>query len=57
MMKSQVYLDVPECNPQAVALAESLGMSVVFETARMYTKEAPKLPLERTFGVASFEIG
>ncbi|WP_063372807.1 GNAT family N-acetyltransferase [Pseudoalteromonas luteoviolacea] len=53
----KVYLDVPECNQNAVDLAESLGMTVVFETARMYTKEMPSLPLNRTFGVASFEIG
>ncbi|KZN45534.1 hypothetical protein N482_14950 [Pseudoalteromonas luteoviolacea NCIMB 1942] len=53
----KVYLDVPECNQRAVDLAESLGMIVVFETARMYTKEMPSLPLDRTFGVASFEIG
>ncbi|TQF68044.1 GNAT family N-acetyltransferase [Pseudoalteromonas luteoviolacea] len=52
-----VYLDVPERNQDAVSLAESLGMNVVFETARMYTKAQPNLPLERTFGVASFEIG
>ncbi|MCF2857737.1 GNAT family N-acetyltransferase [Pseudoalteromonas sp. SMS1] len=52
-----VYLDVPECNQEAVSMAKSLGMSIAFETARMYTKSAPSLPLHRMFGVASFEIG
>lgn len=52
-----VYLDVPEVNREAVALAEGHGMSVSFETARMYTGDAPALPLERLFGVTSFEIG
>lgn len=51
------YLDVPEVNAQAVALARERGMNVVFETARMYTGEPPALPLDRTFGVTTFELG
>lgn len=51
------YLDVPETNPAAVMLAEQSGMTKVFETARMYTKQAPALPLERLFGVTTFELG
>jgi ribosomal protein S18 acetylase RimI-like enzyme len=53
----QIFLDVPEPNRAAVALAERHGMSVVFETARMYTGPAPKLPLARLFGVTTFELG
>lgn len=52
-----VYLDVPEINHAAVMLANRYGMTKVFETARMYTKEAPVLPLERLFGVTTFELG
>jgi len=52
-----VFLDVPEANPAAVALAESHGMRKVFETARMYTKSEPEISLERTFGVTTFELG
>jgi hypothetical protein len=52
-----VFLDVPEANPAAVALAEHHGMRKVFETARMYTKFEPEISLERTFGVATFELG
>ena len=52
-----VYLDVPEPNSEAVALAEQHSMSIVFETARMYTGETPDIPLHRVFGVTSFEIG
>ena len=33
----EVYLDVPSPNRDAIALAESLGLAPVFETARMYT--------------------
>ena len=54
---SLLYLDVPETNPAAVMLAERYGMTKVFETARMYTKEAPALPFERLFGVTTFELG
>jgi len=52
-----VQFDTPAVNAQAIALARSLGMSPVFETARMYTGAAPQLPLERLFGVTSFELG
>lgn len=31
-----IYLDVPETNPAAIALAERHGLAPVFETARMY---------------------
>ena len=52
-----IVLDVPETNPAAVALAEGHGMSSVFETTRMYTKEAPAIAIDRVFGVTSFELG
>jgi ribosomal protein S18 acetylase RimI-like enzyme len=54
---AQVFLDVPEPNAAAITLAERHGMSVVFETARMYTGPFPKLPLDRLFGVTTFELG
>ena len=52
-----VFLDVPEINSAAVAMAERHGMSVMFETARMYTGTPPQLPVDRIFGVTSFELG
>ncbi len=55
--KDPVFLDTPEVNEAAVSLAERNGMQVVFETARMYTDDAPDMPLERLFGVTSFEVG
>ena len=51
------YIDTPEVNQPAVALAERYNMKVVFETARMYTREKPDVPLDRLFGVTSFELG
>lgn len=50
-------LDVPEINPAAVALAQSVGMTPVFETVRMYTRYAPEVDLQRIFGVTTFELG
>ena len=54
---SPFYLDVPEINPAAVALAQKYDMSYVFETARMYTQAPPELPLAGIFGVTTFELG
>jgi ribosomal protein S18 acetylase RimI-like enzyme len=55
--RSTVFLDVPEVNAQAVRLADAYGMTRVFETARMYTGGEPDIPLDRWFGVTSFELG
>ncbi len=52
-----VYLDIPQVNPAALALVGRHGMTPVFETVRMYTKGDPGLPLDRIFGITSFELG
>jgi hypothetical protein len=52
-----VFLDVPEPNHAALRLAERHGMEKTFETARMYTKGDPGLPLRNIFGVTTFELG
>lgn len=54
---AQVFLDVPEPNSRAVALAKRHGMEPVFETARMYRHDAADRPLEHIFGVTTFELG
>ena len=54
---STFCLDVPEVNPQGVALAERHRMSVVFETARMYSGRIPEVSLHRLYGVTTFELG
>ncbi|WP_028136952.1 GNAT family N-acetyltransferase [Bradyrhizobium japonicum] len=53
----EVFLDVPAVNREAIALAETLGLKPVFETARMYTGAIPPLRIDRIFGVCSFELG
>ncbi len=52
-----VFLDTPEANPAAVALAARYAMAPVFETARMYKNGIPEMRLERCFGVTTFELG
>jgi len=54
---SEIVLDIPAVNRDAIALAEFLGLKPTFETARMYTGPAPSLRLDRVFGVTSFELG
>ncbi len=51
------YLDVPEVNPGALALAGRHRMQPVFETARMYTGPAPEISIDRTYGITTFELG
>lgn len=53
----RVVLDVPEPNGAAVALAERHGLAPAFETARMYTGPHPDLPMDRLWGVTTFELG
>jgi GNAT superfamily N-acetyltransferase len=52
-----VFLDVPERNRDAVALAQSRGLAPVFETARMYTGPVRDVAIDRIFGVTTFELG
>jgi len=51
------YLDVPEVNAAAVALAQKYNLTSMFETARMYRPTAPMLPTDRIFGITTFELG
>jgi GNAT superfamily N-acetyltransferase len=52
-----VFLDTPEINQAAVELAKRHRMTLSFETARMYQGPSPALPIDRLFGVTSFELG
>ncbi len=54
---STFYLDIPEVNREAFKLVEKYNMNSVFKTVRMYTKEFPNLPVNKIFGVTTFELG
>jgi len=53
----QVQLDVPEPNVAGLRLAAERGLSESFGCAKMYLGPDPTLPVERIFGVTSFEFG
>jgi hypothetical protein len=52
-----IFLDVPENNPEAVALAQRHDMKDVFGCAKMYFGPEPDLPEQEIFGVTTFELG
>jgi len=52
-----IFLDTPENNPAALALAERHGMQEVFGCARMYAGPIPQLPWQNIYGVTTFELG
>ena len=51
-----LYLDAPSTNVAVIALAEKYQMASVFETARMYNRTVPELPLHRIYGITTFEL-
>ena len=53
----EVHIDVPMCNGEAVALVNGKGAEPVFECARMVHGHAPAWPMERIYGITSFELG
>lgn len=54
---SDIILDVPASNREAINLATRRGLKPTFETARMYRGVQPDLPIDRTFGITTFELG
>ncbi|WP_298846907.1 GNAT family N-acetyltransferase [uncultured Ruegeria sp.] len=53
----EVFVDMPQPNASAFALADEIGLDKVFETARMYSSHQPDIDLDRIFGVTTFELG
>lgn len=52
-----VYIDIPVTNPGAVKLVKKHNATYVFECARMYYGPPPGIPLNKIFGVTTFELG
>jgi ribosomal protein S18 acetylase RimI-like enzyme len=52
-----IFLDVPENNQAAVALAQRYAMKEVFGCAKMYLGPKPTLPEQEIFAVTTFELG
>ena len=53
----QVQIDVPEPNAAGLDIVARLGMTESFGCARMYHGPDPRLPVDRLYGVTSFEFG
>ena len=53
----QVFIDAPEPNTATLAMLRRRGFKPEFETVRMYKGPAPPLPLDRIFGITTFELG
>lgn len=54
---SKMYLDVPMKNIAAVELAKKYNGTFVFECGRMYYNSEPILPIDKIFGITTFELG
>lgn len=53
----EVFLDIPLSNPHAIEMTKKYGTTYVFECARMYYGKAPDLPLDKIYGITTFELG
>jgi GNAT superfamily N-acetyltransferase len=54
---ASVCLDIPAYNTAAIHLAQSLGLTPSFETARMYRGPAPPVARPLIFGITTLELG
>ncbi|NJD07851.1 MAG: GNAT family N-acetyltransferase [Methylococcaceae bacterium] len=52
-----IFLDVPEDNPEGIALAQRHSMNEVFGCARMYYGPPPVLPSGEIYGATTLELG
>jgi len=52
-----LFLDTPENNPEALALAARHGMRECFGCARMIAGRPPEIPWHNIYGVTTFELG
>jgi len=55
--QGMIFLDTPGTNRAAIDLATSLGLTPMFETARMYKGPPPDLDTAKVFGITTFELG
>jgi ribosomal protein S18 acetylase RimI-like enzyme len=54
---SEVFLDVPEINPEALKLAIKYKMEPDFQTVRMYTHQPPRINMRGVYAVTNLELG
>jgi GNAT superfamily N-acetyltransferase len=54
---NSIFLDIPTINPNAVSLVKKYKGKYVFECARMYYGEIPKIAVNNIYGITTFELG
>ncbi len=52
-----VYIDIPMINESAIRLTKKYKTTYVFECARMYYGEPPKINMNNIYGITTFELG
>jgi len=52
-----VYLDIPVPNGGALGLVHKYKANYVFECARMYHGEFPRIRMDKIYGITTFELG
>jgi len=57
VLNESVFLDIPVTNPHAVKLVNAYQAEYVFECGRMYYGKPPTIPIQKIFGITTFELG
>lgn len=57
VVSEPLYLDIPMVNSAAINLVKKYNTTYVFECARMYYGKAPKVDINKIFGITTFELG
>jgi hypothetical protein len=52
-----VFLDISSKNQTAVEMTKKFNTRFVFECARMYYGQPPSIPIDKVFGITTFELG
>ena len=54
---SSLIMDIPVTNTEAVDLMKKYDANYIFECARMYYGSPPNVPINKIFGMTTFELG
>lgn len=56
-MGNEYFIDIPEINAEALALARRQRLEPCFQTVRMYANGTPALPTAEIYGATTLELG
>ena len=54
---NEYFIDIPEVNTEAQALARRHRLEPCFQTVRMYAHGTPALPVAEIYGATTLELG